>query len=230
MGPLDTPIRSDFFQVNLRFPRLFPDPAFFEDQIHLANRVFRESGISKDREDLVYQITDEIVPLDDRGKPAVTSGTAKYEFEGRTILAEYMNNAIVRVEYLDFGSGLSPNDHTKIWNRGRLGGLRFELREFKHHPQSLNMPEISEMYRILKERAAPKSLSTIELENIPGKMFSTAITFLGDKLRSAARVDDLEVEIYAAKDLSPSEKNALETRLGRQSGNSTVFVILNQKS
>lgn len=223
------PIRTELFQVNLRFPRLFPDPAFFEDQIHLANRIFQESSVPKDKENLVYQITDEIVPLDNRGKPAITSGTAKYQFEGRTILAEYMNNAMIRIEYLDFGSGLSADDHNKIWNRGRLGGLRFELREFKHQPQPLNMPEISEVYKILKARGA-NSLSTIELENIPGKIFSTIVRFLGDMLGLAARAENLEVEIYAAKDLSLSEKNALERRLARQSSNSTVFIILNQKS
>ncbi|HEX4919406.1 MAG TPA: hypothetical protein VFV92_01535, partial [Candidatus Bathyarchaeia archaeon] len=174
---------------------MFPDPAFFEDQIHLANRVSRESGVPKDKEDLIYQITDEIVPLNDRGKPAITSGTAKYQFEGRTILAEYMNNAMVRLEYLDFGSGLSAGDHNKIWNRGKLAGLRFELREFRHQPQPLNMPEISEMYDILKTRAAPNSLSTIDLENVPGKVFSTAVRFIGDKLRSAAKAESLEVEI-----------------------------------
>ena len=209
---------------------MFPDPAFFEDQIHLANRIFRESGIGRDGEEWVYQITDEIVPLDDRGRTAITSGTAKYQFEGRTILAEYMNNALVRLEYLDFGSGISPDDQAKIWNRGRLGGLKFELMEIKHHPQTLNLPDTSEIYKILKERASPNSLSTIELENVPGKMYGPAITFLGDKLRSAARMDDLEVEIYAAKDLSPSEKNALERRLARESSNSTVFIILNQKA
>lgn len=209
---------------------MFPDPTFFEDQIHLANRVFRENGVGRDKEDWVYQITDEIFPLDDRGTPTITSGTAKYQIEGRTILAEYMSNAMVRLEYLDFGSGLLPGDHDKIWSQGRLGGLRFELREFKHQPQPLNMPEISEMYRILKARALPNSLSTIDLESVPGRMFSTAVRFLGDKLRSATKMENFEVEIYAARDLSLSEKKALEGRLARQSSNSTVFIIMNQKS
>ena len=223
------PIRSELFQVELRFPRLFPDPAFFEDQIHLVNRVFRESGVPKDREDLAYQITDEIIPLDDRGKPTITSGTAKYQFEGRTILAEYMNNAMAHLDYLDFGSGLSQNEHSKIWSRGRLGELRFELRHLKHQPQPLNIPEIPELYKVLRARAQPNSLSTVDLENIPGRMFNTVVRFLGDQLGSAAKVDNFEIEIYAAKNLSRSEKNALERRLARQSSDSTVFIIMNQQ-
>ena len=224
------PIRTELFQVNLRFSRLFPDPEFFEDQVHLANRVALQSGVEKDREDWLYQITDEIVPLDDRGRPAITSGTAKFQFEGKAILAEYMNNAMVGLEYLDFGSGLTTDDHTKIWNRGRLGGLRFELRELKHQPQLLNIPEVSEVYKILKQRASPNSLSTIELENVPGRMSNAAFRFLEDRLRSEAAKDNLELEIYAAKDLSRSERSTLEKRLARQSTDSTVFIILNQKS
>src|SRR5439155_2309875 len=118
-------VRSDFYQIVLRFPRLFPDPAVFEDPIHLANRYLMGNGIPREKADLVHQTTDEIVPVDDRGNPSTASGTAKYLFEGRTIQAEYMINANIRLDYADFGTGLTPDDHSRLWTKGKL---RTEIR------------------------------------------------------------------------------------------------------
>jgi hypothetical protein len=223
-------VRADFYQLILRFPRLFPDPMVFEDSIHLANRYLIGNGLPRDKSDLVCQSTEEILPVDDRGKPSAASGTAKFPFEGKMILAEYMSNANVPLDYADFGTGLSPDDHSRLWTRGKLGELRFELHDFKHQSQTLNIPDITELYQILKERASPSTLSTVELESVPGHMFRPALAHIESKLRSAARADGLEVEVYAARDLSASEKASLERRLTRESGKATIFVIVSRET
>jgi len=48
-------------------------------------------------------------------------------------------------------------------------------------------------------------------------------------LRADAKADGLEVEVYAASDLSASEKAGLERRLTRESSKSTIFVILSRE-
>jgi hypothetical protein len=221
-------IGVDSYNVVLRFPRLFPDPVVFEDQKHLARRYLSTNGVPADKARLVFQTTDEIVPVDDHGAPAVTSGTARFPYEGRTILAEYMSNASVKVSYVDFGTGLTPEQYSRFWSRGKIGELRFELRDFKHNRQTLNIPEVSELYRILKDRATPSSLSTIELDGVPGDLFDAVLEHVGARLKEHAEADGLEFEIYAARNLSSSEKTALERRLTRQSSRSTVFVILSR--
>lgn len=221
-------VKIDFYDLVLRFPRLFPDPMLFEDSSHLVSRYLIENGVSKNEAGLVYQSTEEIHPVDDRGNPSATSGTAKYSFEGKVILAEYMSDANVALGYADFGTGLTPDDHSKFWSKGKLGNLRFGLREFKHQSRTVNLPEISELYELLREKAQPNTLSTVELDGVPGQLFKPVLRYLEDRLRSFAKVDGLEVEVYAAKELSRSERIALEKRLARQSGNSAVFVILSR--
>lgn len=221
-------VKVDYYDLVLRFPRLFPDPVLFEDSSHLVNRYLVENGLSKNESGLVYQSTEEIQPLDDRGNPSATSGTAKYPFEGKTILAEYMSDANLALGYADFGTGMTPDDHSKLWTKGKLGNLRFGLREFKHQSRTVNLPEISELYEILKGRAQPNALSTVELDSVPGQLFKPVLRYVEDKLRSSATADGLEVEVYAAKELSTSERTALEKRLTRQSGKSTVFIILSR--
>src|SRR5207249_11697250 len=160
-------VRSDFYQIVLRFPRLFPDPAVFEDPIHLANRYLMGNGIPREKADLVHQTTDEIVPVDDRGNPSTASGTAKYPFEGRTILAEYMTNANIHLDYADFGTGLTPSDHSRLWTKGKLGGWGFELRDLKHHSRPLTIPYVSEPYGMLRNRATRITFRPIDLNNVP---------------------------------------------------------------
>jgi hypothetical protein len=222
--------RADFYQLILRFPRLFPDPIVFEDSIHLANRYLIGNGLPRDKSDLVCQSTEEILPVDDRGKPSTASGTAKFPFEGKMILAEYMSNANVPLDYADFGTGLSPDEHSRVWTRGKLGELRFELRDFKHQSHNLNIPDITELYQILKERASPSTLSTVELESVQGQLFKPVLAHIENRLRTAATADGLEVEVYAARDLSASEKAALERRLTRESSKATIFVILSREA
>ena len=223
-------MKADLYNIVLFFPRLFPDPAVFEDPVHLANRYLLDNGISREKSDLVYQTTDEIDPVDERGKPSISSGTAKHSFQGRSILAEYMSNASIRLEYADFGTGLTSSDHSRVWSKGKIGELRFELRQFKHQTTSFNLPEFSELYQMMKERATPTTLSTIELDGVPGEAFGAAVAYLRGRLLAAALKDDFEVEVYAAQDLSPSEKSRLEKRIGRESNRATIFVVLSRKN
>ncbi len=223
-------VKTNFYRVVVRFARLFPDPTVFEDPAHLVVRYLVQNGLPRDKASYIHQSTDEIVPVGDGGSPALASGTAKYRYEGRTIVAEYMGNASLRLEYVDFGTGLSPADHSKLWKVQRLGDMRFELREFNHQSQTLNIPDTSDLYRILKERVEPTTISSIELSNISDTAFKAAVAYLETQLRQAASNDKLEVEVYAARDLSPTEKRSLEKRLTRESTKATVYVILSKPS
>ena len=223
-------VKADFYQVVVRFARLFPDPAVFEDQAHLVERFLIQNSLPQDKASHLYQTTDEIIPVDDRGSPASTSGTARYRFQGKTIMAEYMSNASLRLEYVDFGTGLTPADHSKSWKRQRFGDLGFELREFNHQSQSLNIPNVTELYGMLKQKADPTTISSVELPNVPDNMFSATIAYIEKGLRHAANKDGLEVEVYPARSLAPSEKQSLEKRLTRESTRATVYVILSKPS
>ena len=221
-------IKTDSYRVVLGFVRLFPDPAVFEDQEHIVQRYFLQNQLSKEKASYIQQGAEEIDPVDDHGKPSIASGTAKYQFEGRTIMAEYMSNANLRIEYVDFGSGLSADDHLKFWNRQRLGEMRFELREFNHQPQTLNIPDVSDLYRLLTEKASFPTLSSIELANVSESVFKATVTFLETELRELAGEHNMDVEIYAARDLSSSQRQSLEKRLTRESTRATVYVILSK--
>lgn len=202
----------------------------FEDQAHLVERFLVQNGLSKEKASYLHQTTDEIIPLDDQGRPAAASGTARYRYLGKTIMAEYMSNASLRLEYADLGTGLTPVDHSKSWKRQRLGDLGFELREFDHRSQSLNIPDVTELYSILKQRADPTTLSSVELSNVPDNLFSATVAYIEKELRLAANMDGLEVEVYPARNLSLGEKQALEKRLTRESTKATVYVILSKSS
>ena len=221
-------LQVDEYRVALRFPRLFPDPALFEDPTHVASRILTENGLPKEKSDLVLQITDDILPVDDHGLPSVTSGTSKFLFEGKLILAEYMSNANLSLDYVDFGTGMSEHDQSRLWSKGRVGELRFELREFKHQTRTLNIPDVSELYKLMKDRATPSTLSAVELEAVPAQLFRPVLAYVDGRLRVAAMRDGMEIEVYAAKDLSSSERATLEKRLTRPSGKSTIFVILSR--
>ncbi len=156
--------KIDRYRVVARFARLFPDPAIFEDQDHLVERYLVQSGLPREKAIYLYQNEDEIIPVDDSGKPAVALGTASFRFQGKNIVAEFMPNANLALEYYDFGTGLSPEDHARMWKKQRIGEMAFE------------------------------------------------------------------VEVYAARDLSASERSSLEKRLTRESTGSTVYVILSKPS
>ena len=223
-------VRADSYQVVIRFARLFPDPAVFDDQEHLVRKLFSQSQLPEVKMSYLHQHAGEITPVDDEGHPAIASGTAKYQLEGRTIMAEFMSNANLRIEYLDFGTGLSPDDHLKLWRRHRLGEMRFELREFNHQSQTLSIPNIPELYRLLKEKGASTTLSNVELSNASDNVFEATVAYLEAQLRELANKDNMEVEVYAARNLSNSEKQSLEKRLTRESTRSTIYVILSRPS
>ena len=219
-------VRADHYRVVARFARLFPDPAVFEDQDHLVERYLVQNGLPKEKAFYLYQPEDEVNPVDDSGKPAVASGAASFRFQGKKIMAEFMANASLAMEYYDFGTGLSPEEHSGLWSKQRIGELSFQLRDFRHETQGLNLTNVSELYDILKKQGQATSLSSIELAKMPEDMFRVTVAYLKSQLRKSAGQDALEVEVYAAKDLSASEKSSLEKRLTRESTSSTVYVIL----
>src|SRR5438132_11609083 len=108
-------VKVDHYRVVARFARLFPDPAVFEDQDHLVERYLIQSGLLQEKAFYLYQNEDEIIPVDDSGKPAVASGTASFRCQGKNIIAEVMHNASLAEEDYDFGTGLAQDDHARMW-------------------------------------------------------------------------------------------------------------------
>ncbi len=223
-------VKIDLYRVVARFARLFPDPAVFEDQDHLVERYLVQSGLPQERAPYLYQNQDEISPVDDSGKPAVASGTASFRFQGKSVMAEFMPNASVTLEYYDFGTGLTPEDHSRLWKKQRIGEMGFQIRDFVHETRTLNVTNISELYEIMKKQGQATSLSSIELAKMPEEALQVTVAYLKSQVRKSAGEDALEVEVYAAKDLSASERSSLEKRLTRESTGSTVYVILSKPS
>ena len=223
-------VNVDLYRVVARFARLFPDPAVFEDQDHLVERYLVQSGLPQEKAFYIHQREDEINPINDSGKAAIASGTASFRFQGKNILAEFMPNASLALEYYDFGTGLSPEDHSRLWKRQRIGEMSFQLRDFNHEIQTLNITNVSELYEIMKKQNQATSLSSIELGKMSEDPFRLTLAYLKSQLRKSAGQDSLEVEVYAARDLSPTEKSSLEKRLTRESTGSTVYVILSKPS
>jgi len=221
-------VKVDRYRVVARFARLFPDPAVFEDQEHLVERYLVQSGLPQEKAIYVYQIEDEINPIDDSGKAALASGTASFRFQGKNILAEYKPNASLKLEYYDFGTGLSQEDHSNLWKKQRIGEMSFQLRDFSHETQTLSITNVSELYEIMKKQGQATNLSSIELGKMPEDTFRVTVAYLKSQLRKHAGQDGLEVEVYAARDLSVIEKSNLEKRLTRESTSSTVYVILSR--
>ncbi len=223
-------VKVDRYRVVARFARLFPDPAVFEDQDHLVERYLVQNGLLPEKTFDLYQGDDEINPVDDSGKPAVASGTASFRFQGKNIIAEFMPNASLTLEYYDFGTGLSPEDHSRLWKKQRIGEMAFQIRDFAHEIRTLNVTNVSELYEIMKKQSQTTSLSSIELAKMPEEAFQVTVAYLKSQLRKSAGEDALEVEVYAAKDLSASEKSSLEKRLTKESTGSTVYVIISKPS
>src|SRR5438093_3247530 len=223
-------VKVDHYRVVARFARLFPDPAVFEDPDHLVERYLVQSGLPREKAFYLYQNQDEIIPVDDSGKPAVASGTASFRYRRKNIVAEFMPNASLALEYYDFGTGLSPEDHARMWKNQRIGEMAFQIRDFAHETRTLNVTNVSELYEIMKKQGQATSLSSIELAKMPEEAFRVTVAYLKSQLRESAGEDALEVEVYAAKDLSASERSSLEKRLTRESTGSTVYVILSKPS
>jgi len=143
-------------------------------------------------------------------------------------MAEFMPNASLTLEYYDFGTGLSAEDHSRLWKQQRIGEMSFQLRDFRHEAQGLNITNVSELYEMMKKQSQTTSLSSIELAKMQEDTFQITVAYLKSQLGKSAEQDGLEVEVYAARDLSASEKGSLEKRLTRPSTGSTVYVILSK--
>ncbi|HZY46765.1 MAG TPA: hypothetical protein VFE96_03105 [Candidatus Bathyarchaeia archaeon] len=220
-------VEADYYRVRLRFKRLFADPAIFEDQENAVRRYLFYSGPPSDQT-LIYQITDIISPTNGAGKTPDIAGTARYVHERRVVRSEYFENVAVVLEYADFGSGLSPDDHQRLWKRQTWGRMNFLLEEFNHDRFKIEIPSIPELYHMINTRADPTALVDVELPELPDKLFRTAIGFLNAELRQLAEKHHQTIDLYVARDLLPEEKQTLEKRLTRPSTQSTVYVLLSR--
>jgi len=220
-------IEADFYRVRLRFQRLFADPAIFEDQKNAARR-FLFSTRPSSREASIYQITDDISPIDNVGKSPDIAGTARYVHRGRVVRSEYLENANVTLEYADFGSGLSPSDHQRLWKRQKWGRMSFDIEEFHHEQLKIEIPDIPELYEMLRVRADPTTLVDVELPDLPDNFFRSAVGYLETRLKQLAEQEHQTIDIYVARDLLPEEKQALEKRLTRPSTQSTIYILLSK--
>ena len=220
-------IEADFYSVRVRFKRLFADPSIFEDQRNASRRYLfpRNTG---DKTANIYQVTSDISPTDDSGKPSEIAGTARYVHRGRVVRSEYFDNANVTLEYADFGSGISPSDHQRLWKRQRWGRMSFNLDEFRHEHLRIDIPDTSELYQMLRARADPTTLVDVELPELPDNFFRSAVGFLETRLKQLAKAEHETIEIYVARDLLLEEKGALEKRLTRPSTQSTIYIMLSK--
>jgi hypothetical protein len=219
-------IEADFYRVRLRFKRLFADPSIFEDQRNAARRYLL--GTIGNKTASLYQITSDIAPTDDSGKPSEIAGTARYVHRGRVVRSEYFENANVTLEYADFGSGLSPSDHQRLWKKQKWGRMSFNLDEFRHEHLRIEIPDTSELYEMLRSRADPTTLVDVELPELPDNFFRSAVGYLETRLKQLAGAQHETIEIYVARDLLVEEKEALEKRLTRPSTQSTIYIMLSK--
>ncbi len=220
-------IEADFYRVRLRFKRLFADPFIFEDQRNAARRYLLPKTIG-DKTISIYQITSDISPTDDSGKSSEIAGTARYVHRGRVVRSEYFENANVTLEYADFGSGISPSDHQRLWKKQRWERMSFNLVEFRHEHLRIEIPDTSELYEMLRARADPTTLVDVELPELPDNFFRSAVGYLETRLKQLAEAQHETIEIYVAKDLLVEEKEALEKRLTRPSTQFTIYIMLSK--
>ncbi len=186
-------------------------------------------GVPAQKAVCIYQSRDDVVPLDDAGKPSVAGGVARYTYEGKTLRSEYMQGANLVIDYVDFGSGLPPSEHTRIWEAGRWGSMTFETKEVQHHGAKTELPDVLELYQMLMARADPSTLATVELPNMGKSFFEASVRYLEDRLKQKSLEDGGSVEVYAARNLVAEERQALERRLARESTDNTVYVILSRE-
>ncbi len=219
----------NLYRVKIRFQRLFADPAVFDEPSTLSQRYLISTGLSQDKSDYIKQITEDAIPLDDSGKPSVAGGEANYRYQGKSVRSEYMAGANLNLEYVDFGSGLTPQDHKSGWGRGRWGELSFELKDLQQRRLNIELPEINELYQMLVARSEPTTMASIELENIPGNLFYPSASFVETRLQNLAHTGGASVEVYVSRKLAAAEKVALEKRLTRQLGDSSLLVILSRE-
>lgn len=216
------------YKVQIRFEKLFADPMIFDDPANLVRRYFLSIGIPPEKTGHLYQSTGDVTPVNDSGRPSVVSGTADYRYQGKRVRSDYMAGANLEINYADFGSGLSRDDHAKLWRKGRWGDMRFETKDFTDKTATIDLPDVAELYQMLSARATPTTLASVELENLPDSLFKATVSYLEERLKRLAEDEGAAVEVYATRDLAPEERKALEKRLTRESTDSTVHVILSK--
>ena len=220
-------VESDFYRVRLRFKRLFADPAIFEDPKNAVRRFLKFPHLASNQI-AIYQITDDISPSDNVGKSPDIAGTARYIHRGRVVRSEYLENANVTLEYADFGSGLSPTDHQRLWKRQKWGRMNYDLEEFHHEHLKIEIPAVPELYEMLRARADPTALVDVELPELPDNFFRSAVSYLETRLKQLAELEHKTIDVYVARDLLAEEKAALEKRLTRPSTQSTIYIMLSK--
>lgn len=217
-------VEADYYHARLRFKRLFADPTIFEDQQNAVKRFLYYHGPPSDQT-AIYQITDIISPTDQTGKTPEIVGTARYIRERRVVRSEYFENVVLDLEYADYGSGIRPEDHQRIWRKQRWGRMSFTLEDFHHEHFKIEIPSISALYEMVSARADPASLVDVELNLISDKLFRTTVGYLNTQLSQIAGQHDRRVDIYVARDLLDEEKKALEKRLTRPATDSTIYIL-----
>jgi hypothetical protein len=220
-------IEVDLFKVRLRFTRLYADPAIFDDQPNTVKR-YLSTIRPRIEQTAIYQITGEISPIDDSGKTPTVAGTARYLHGRRVVRSEYLENAMLTLEYMDFGSGLSVEDHSKLWHHQKWVGMNFKLEEFSHDHYKIEIPDITELYETIRPKADPSALVDVELPDLPEKLFRVFVRYLENQLKHLAEKQQQTIDIYVARDLLDEEKRALEKRLTRPSTTSTIFILLSK--
>ena len=220
-------VEADYYQVRLRFKRLFADPTIFEDQENAVRRFLYYHGPASDPT-AIYQITDTISPTDESGKIPSVVGVARYVHERRVVRSEYFENVALDLEYADFGSGLRSEDHQRLWQKQKWGRVSFTLEELHHEHFKIDVPSVKELYDLVGAGANPTSLVDVELGDLPDKVFRTTIGYLSTQLKQIAEKQSQTVEIYVARDLLDEEKKALEKRLTRPATESTIYILVSK--
>ncbi len=141
-------------------------------------RYLQSKGLARERADLIYETTEEVMPVDDTGRPSRPVGTGKFRYEGKTLRSEYIQWANIQLEYTDFGSSYLPEDHRGCWMAGRWDDLSFEMKELHHQHLDTGIADLAELYDILKKRAAPTAIATVELPLKASSVFDATVRFL----------------------------------------------------
>ncbi|HZD13287.1 MAG TPA: hypothetical protein VE177_07205 [Candidatus Binatus sp.] len=219
-------VRIDVYSVRLAFKRLFPDPKLFQSQSNLARFYLQEKlGLDESKSRLIQQRT-HFSLTDRKGNPAKTSGVASYILEGKKTRSEYMKDVILQLDYQDLGTGIPSDEHHRAWQNQVLWTMHFTLETFQHEHITLDIPSMNDLYTMIKDRAQPTTIASLELAEVPDDRFDLALAYLETQLRILAENDKATLEVYASRYLEPSEKQALDTRLTKESTPATVYVIL----
>lgn len=219
-------LEAEHYRLKIRFERLFADPRIFDEPRTFVRGYLESNGLSPDKTEKIYETMKDPSPLDDAGRPSVPSGIGKFRYQGKMLRSEYMQRANLRIEYVDFGSGLQIDDHKRLWKTGRWDDLAFEFRDFQHQHLRTGIADIPELHTMLKSRATPTTMATVELPRTTGDVFAASVRYLEDQLKRLVEKDGGTVEVYAASELDPAENKKLEKRLARESTDSTVYIIL----